>query len=448
MARTATKKKTSKKKTSKKSATDDLEAEIEADLAEEFDFKEPKKGKAAAKGKAVAKGSLVGKTVTFINDDKKEITGKVTEQDGDNLVVENDAAFWECLVEDLVDQTAATKSASKKKASKSKGKSKVEEPEEEEEEASAMREIDISKIKVPKVKAREHNPESEKWKRMCADIKRRKRIRVPLEVTSFDAPVLTDGNRRLEAAKALGWDTVPCIEYDAGGTTDDQLWNALLSNEMREEMHWTQLATAFAKLIKGGEYTQGKIARAFGISQSDVSRMVSGLKLPKAILAQAQAQAGGGSGNEKGTTYSDGVYYELAAAEKPIQKWAQEIMAEGGKLTQDDLRQKKKTAKADKEAKGEKVDGRGSKKGDGGTSTPTRASLSSKDVGDYLKVSVLGEHIEIKAHIPWKKASMKGFNPVEEIKELFACVFADEEVVLDSFPALAKAIQDAKKGLS
>jgi len=469
---TATKKKTSKKKASKKKASkkkpvakkkaskpddDDplaeLEREIEDDLESEFDFDE-----GDASDDDGGDGSLLGKTVTFVNDDDETIVGKVMEQDGKEIVVEDDENLWEANVGDVEiveeeEEEETPKKASKKKTSSKKTKAtkpvSKDEDSADEDSGPEIRLIEIDKIKIPKIKARDHDPDDEDWKRIVADIKRRG-LRLPIEVDAFTKPTLTDGLGRVEAFKALGRDTIPCIIGDAGETQDDRLWNSVLANEMRREMHWIDLSKSFARLSKNGEYSQRKISRAFGMGESDVSRMINALQLPKGLLEIARKGVAKGKNT---VTYSPSVFYELVKADDATRKEILKLMKAGEPVTVNDVRGKKTKGKkkAEQEAKdkGEAPpkEKRGGKRDPKKTASTYRA-LSSSETGDYLKVVVHNDHVEVRAHIEWTKKTFRNMELIEEIGELFEIIFADEEIEgIDSMEALAKAMTAVKAEL-
>jgi len=449
----SSKKGSSKKKGKEPDPLEDLEREIADDLEKEFDFED---GDAAEDGEE----SLIDKVVSFetTNEDGDEvtITGKIVEVDGNDLVVEDDEALWEAELDDVefVDPPKTKKAPAPAKG-KAKGKGKTPPKKDESKETKVqktdepeMRLIEVDKITIPKLKARDVDPKSEKYQRMSADIKRRGQ-RVPIEVDNFDKPTVTDGLHRIAIAKEQKRKLIPCVIGGVGETQDDRLWNSLLSNEMRIEPHWIDLAKNFARLSKG-EYSQRKISRAFGMSESDVSRMVNALQLPKAFLEIAR------NGVTKGkdtVTYSSSVFYELVKADDEVRKEILTFMKAGDPVGLRDVRgMKKKAAKEAKkeaESKGEehKSETRGGKRESKKTASTYR-KLPSSQTGDYLSVVVHEDHVEVRAHVDWTKKTFRNLDLTEEIKELFETVFADEDIeAIDSMEALAKAMTAVKAEL-
>jgi len=435
--------KKAKAKAKKTDPIEDLEAEIDADLGNEFEFED---------GDSDESSSLMGQTVTFENDDGKTITGKVVEEDGNDLVVEDDEAFWETTrkIVEVEKKTPAKKPAKGEETPKAPAKEKKTEgkaakkatrdpaakteKKDEPKDGRPRRMLALDAIKVPKSMARDVDKDGTKYKQMLADFKKRKQ-RDSIKVQTFGNPILVDGLHRLRIAEDLKWKEIECQEDDQVEDADSRLWNGLLDNETRKAMHWTELAATFARLLKSEEYTQRKIARALGISGSDVSKMVSALGLPKKILQIARDQAHNG-------VYSKSVFLELATAEKKALKEATTIMEESKPLTVTDVKNLKKLDK--KDGKPEK---RGGRRGDGAQSA-TRRSLSHSDIGDWLTIVVHTDHVEFKAHIEWENKTFRNFDPIKEIKELIEFAYQDKDLSIDSLKALQKALNAAKAELA
>lgn len=491
MARTTTKKKTTngkakgpaKKKTTTKKATtkkakdpvDELEEGLDEDLQNEFDFDE-------AEGEDE---SMTGKWVKF-KDGGKTAYGLVVEHEDDKLSIETvdemvdgkssdatvvdrddvpanflfDEEDEESDSEDAVsedaeeeeDETEAEEEA-EEEDSEDEEEAEAEEAEEEdsedEEEAPVANDSDpeapvqkylpISKIKIPKSKPRSYDPEnpSKKYRTVKADIKRRGQ-REAIKIRSFTNPELVEGLKRLTIMTELGFENILCQEDDQVEDAQDRLFNGLLDNEMREGMALLDLGRTFATLVKGGKYTQKKIARGLGMSESEVSKIMALVKLPK-TTREVMAEAAG-----EDSDYSKGVFLELTSAPKAVQKQVTEHMEKGEKVTVADVRTLKKAA-----AKAEKGDKPArAKPEDKGSKGITYKRLSSADTGKAIKATVRGEELELTLSIPWKRKTFKGFELIEQVKLLFDEAFSDEETSVESFAALAKALTAAKSELS
>jgi ParB family transcriptional regulator, chromosome partitioning protein len=102
--------------------------------------------------------------------------------------------------------------------------------------------------------------------------------------------VVIDGNRRLSAARLLGWDTMPKIAIDDNLiTTDEQLLEAaFIANTQREDMTDLEEAEALRRLV--GYYgSQRKAATRLGISQGVISQRLSLLALSPDLQADLAA---------------------------------------------------------------------------------------------------------------------------------------------------------------
>ncbi|MGQ9371204.1 ParB/RepB/Spo0J family partition protein [Azospirillum sp. ST 5-10] len=92
---------------------------------------------------------------------------------------------------------------------------------------------------------------------------------------------LVAGERRLRACALLGRRTVFAIVTDGD---PDEL--ALIENIQRVDLDALELARAFARLVERHGYTHEALGQAIGRSQADVTRTLSILRLPEAVLAE------------------------------------------------------------------------------------------------------------------------------------------------------------------
>jgi ParB family chromosome partitioning protein len=97
-----------------------------------------------------------------------------------------------------------------------------------------------------------------------------------------DGYVLVAGERRLRAAKQLGWSEVAAVIRDS---TDDEnsLTEALIENLQREDLSVLEEAAAFQQLLEDFGLTHEEIASRVGRSRSGVSNTLRLLQLPAPI---------------------------------------------------------------------------------------------------------------------------------------------------------------------
>jgi len=115
-----------------------------------------------------------------------------------------------------------------------------------------------------------------------ADSIRRYGILQPLTVRLSDPEdiygyELIAGERRLRAAKMLGYLTVPCIVMEVGEQISAEL--AMIENLLREDLNMFEQAYGFRKLIENHHLTQEEVARKMSLSQSAVANKLRLLKL-------------------------------------------------------------------------------------------------------------------------------------------------------------------------
>lgn len=115
-----------------------------------------------------------------------------------------------------------------------------------------------------------------------ADSIRRYGILQPLTVRESDpddscAYELIAGERRLRAARMLGYLTVPCIVKGASNQTSAEL--AIIENLLREDLNIFEEAYGYKKLIEMHSLTQDEVAKKMSISQSAVANKLRLLRL-------------------------------------------------------------------------------------------------------------------------------------------------------------------------
>lgn len=115
-----------------------------------------------------------------------------------------------------------------------------------------------------------------------ADSIRRYGIIQPLSVRRSDVDdiygyELIAGERRLRAAKMLGYFTVPCIVIEADERLSAEM--AIIENLLRKDLNMFEQAYGFKKLIENHGLTQDEVARRMSLSQSAVANKIRLLKL-------------------------------------------------------------------------------------------------------------------------------------------------------------------------
>ena len=115
-----------------------------------------------------------------------------------------------------------------------------------------------------------------------ADSIRRYGIIQPLTVRRSDAEdiytyELIAGERRLRAARMLGYFTVPCIVVEADEKMSAEM--AIIENLLRKDLNMFEQAYGFKKLIENHGLTQDEVARKMSLSQSAVANKIRLLRL-------------------------------------------------------------------------------------------------------------------------------------------------------------------------
>jgi len=116
----------------------------------------------------------------------------------------------------------------------------------------------------------------------------------PLIVTRVEGESLTQpcyrliaGERRLEAARMAGLDTVPVIVKEA--TPRQMLEMALVENLQRADLNPLEEATAYRQLIEEFGLTQEQVAERVGKSRATVANALRLLRLPEEVKRELAA---------------------------------------------------------------------------------------------------------------------------------------------------------------
>ena len=158
---------------------------------------------------------------------------------------------------------------------------------------------------------------------------------------------LVAGERRLRACALAGRRTIFAIVTDGD---PDEL--ALIENIQRVDLDALELARAFARLIDRHDYTHEALGQVIGRSQAEVTRTLSLLRLPDAILADVETRHRG---------VSKSALVEIAAVEdEDTQRRLWDLIKDGG------------TVKALREAKREQA---AAPQGERPSADPARSAL-------------------------------------------------------------------------
>ncbi len=144
---------------------------------------------------------------------------------------------------------------------------------------------EIVQIKTDEIRPNRAQPRAEFEQNAIirlADSIRRYGILQPLSVRPSDPEdvyqyELIAGERRLRAAKMLGYLTVPCIIMEVNEQTSAEL--AIIENLLREDLNMFEQAYGFKKLIENHHLTQEEVARRMSLSQSAVANKLRLLRL-------------------------------------------------------------------------------------------------------------------------------------------------------------------------
>lgn len=88
---------------------------------------------------------------------------------------------------------------------------------------------------------------------------------------------LVVGERRVRAARHLGWETIPAIVQDVDDRTSAEL--ALIENLQRQDLDYLEEAEGYHRLLTEFGMTQEDLARELGKSQSTIANKLRLLKL-------------------------------------------------------------------------------------------------------------------------------------------------------------------------
>jgi len=105
----------------------------------------------------------------------------------------------------------------------------------------------------------------------------------PITVRKMDDDTfqLISGERRYQASKIAGFDTIPA--YIRPAEDEEMLQLALVENIQRENLNAIEIAISFNRLVEDCQLSQEEISKIVGKQRSTVSNYIRLLKLPAAI---------------------------------------------------------------------------------------------------------------------------------------------------------------------
>jgi ParB family chromosome partitioning protein len=123
-----------------------------------------------------------------------------------------------------------------------------------------------------------------------------------------------DGERRLRAAMALGWRTIPAIVDTKELTDRDRTQSQLVANCQRADLSPIETARAIDRLIKSSGWSMSEVAAQLGFSAASVSRSMKLLTLPADLQERIhRGELAPNTGYEIAKTKDEGRRAELVA---------------------------------------------------------------------------------------------------------------------------------------
>lgn len=146
--------------------------------------------------------------------------------------------------------------------------------------SALIEEIKLNTIKPNKDQPRKHF-DSEKIDALAISIKEHGIVQ-PIVVRDMKSYYqIIAGERRWQAAKSIGLDTIPCVIKEYDDSTVAEI--ALVENLQREDLNDIEEALAYSMLIEKYNFTQEKLSLAVGKSRSNIANTMRLLKLDKKI---------------------------------------------------------------------------------------------------------------------------------------------------------------------
>ena len=113
---------------------------------------------------------------------------------------------------------------------------------------------------------------------------------IPIKIRYDDGLyVVVDGERRIQAAKLLGWETIEAIVHDEPLKEDEVIAQQWTINSVRQRLSPMEQCQAILRYMELRGLSKGDTAKALGIPGPTLSRKIGLGKLPKAIQDQVDA---------------------------------------------------------------------------------------------------------------------------------------------------------------
>lgn len=196
--------------------------------------------------------------------------------------------------------------------------------------AESRQEERIARLPVAQIRANPYQPRAafnqDKLQELVESVRERGIIQPVIVRQAKDGYELVAGERRLRAAKALGWSEIPAIIRPA--TNRESLELSLLENIQRDDLNPIEEAKAYERLSTEFGLTQEAIAKATGKQRSSVSNTLRLLRLPEKIIAAIRAGTIS-AGHAKALLSIDDARAQLAAFERMLAEGASVRTAEG-----------------------------------------------------------------------------------------------------------------------
>jgi ParB family chromosome partitioning protein len=144
----------------------------------------------------------------------------------------------------------------------------------------------LVKLKVDKIKSNPYQPrtkvDEEKLSELSASIKEKGIIQPVVVREVGEGFELVAGERRLLAAKRLGWEEIPAVI--AGKLSkEDMLELSLIENLQREDLNPIDTARGYKRLLEECQLTQAEVAQRIGKDRSSVANTMRILGLPEEV---------------------------------------------------------------------------------------------------------------------------------------------------------------------
>lgn len=144
----------------------------------------------------------------------------------------------------------------------------------------------LANLRIDKIKSNRYQPrtkvDEEKLSELSASIKE-KGIIQPVVVRQVGEEFeLVAGERRLLAAKKLGWEEIPAV-ITGKLSKEDMLELSLIENLQREDLNPIDTAKGYKRLLEECLLTQAEVAQRIGKDRSSVANTMRILNLPDEV---------------------------------------------------------------------------------------------------------------------------------------------------------------------